>query len=344
MNIAVTGASGHIGNNLVRSLVEGGHKVRVLLHRPPAAGAKSGGSDDSSRALADVACEHVIGDVCDRASLDQAFAGADHVYHLAAHISISPAEDARCEPVNVEGTRNVVAACRQAGVRRLIHFSSVHALWSEGVSHRDGASHPIDERHELADRPEALPYDRSKARSEKVVLSAVADGLDAVIVNPGAVLGRHDYRPSAQGSAIIDWVKGRVPALVEGGYNWVDVRDVVSGAIAAAERGRRGERYLLTGHPLSFQELARCLEATSGQRMPRFVTPLWLARLASPAVVATSKLLGTRPLVTPYALQIIACNYHFKHDKARGELGYEPRPIEETLSDMLTWYRSAGYL
>ena len=341
MNIAVTGASGHIGNNLVRSLVDAGHKVRVLLHHPPTS---QGVASDTGRALADVPCEHVLGDVCDPASLKQAFAGADHVYHLAAHISISPDEDARCEPVNVEGTRNVTAACRETSVRRLIHFSSVHALWCEGIGHREGAAHPIDERHELADRPEALPYDRSKARSEKVVLAAVADGLDAVIVNPGAVIGRHDYRPSAQGSALLDWVRGRVPALVEGGYNWVDVRDVVSGAIAAAERGRRGERYLLTGHPLSFQELAGHLESASGKRMPRFVTPLWLARMASPLVVATSKLLGTRPLVTPYALQIIACNYHFKHDKAKAELGYTPRPIEDTLGDMLAWYRSAGYL
>ncbi len=341
MNIAVTGASGHIGNNLVRSLVDAGHKVRVLLHRPPTS---DGAPGDAGRALADVSCEHVLGDVCDPVSLKQAISGADHVYHLAAHISISPDEDSRCEPVNVEGTRNVVTACREAGIRRLIHFSSVHALWCEGIGHREGAAHPIDERHELADRPEALPYDRSKARSEKVVLAAVAEGLDAVIVNPGAVIGRHDYRPSAQGSALLDWVKGRVPALVEGGYNWVDVRDVVSGAIAAAERGRRGERYLLTGHPLSFQELAGHLETASGKRMPRFVTPLWLARMASPLVVATSKLLGTRPLVTPYALQIIACNYHFKHDKAKAELGYTPRPIEDTLGDMLAWYRSAGYL
>ncbi len=340
MKIAVTGASGHIGNNLVRSLVSQGHHVRALVHRS----GPSATEPDGPRALAGVACEQVSGDVGDPESLDRAFAGVDHVYHLAAHISISPEEDARCEPVNVEGTRNVIAATRRAGARRLIHFSSVHALWSEGVSHKHGASAPIDERHPLADRPEALSYDRSKARAERVVLQAVDEGLDAVIVNPGAVIGRHDYRPSAQGSALLDWVKGRVPALVEGGYNWVDVRDVVSGSIAAAERGRRGERYLLTGHPLSFRDLAKHLEASSGVRMPRFVTPLWLARMASPAVIAASKLMKSRPLMTPYALQIVACNYHFKYDKAAAELGYQPRPIEDTLTDMLSWYRQAGYL
>lgn len=344
MKIAVTGASGHIGNNLIRTLVSQGHKVRALVHRSAHSSTEDTAAHEGPRALAGIDCERASGDVCDRASLERAFKGADHVYHLAAHISISPEEDARCEPVNVDGTRNVIAACRKAGVRRLIHFSSVHALWSEGVSHKHGASAPIDERHELADRPEALPYDRSKARAERVVLAAVEEGLDAVIVNPGAVLGRHDYRPSAQGSAILDWVKGRVPALVEGGYNWVDVRDVVSGSIAAAERGRRGERYLLTGHPLSFRDLARRLEASSGLRMPRFVTPLWLARMASPAVIAASKLMKTRPLMTPYSLQIVACNYHFKHDKAAAELGYQPRPIEDTLTDMLSWYREAGYL
>lgn len=343
MKIAVTGACGHIGNNLIRTLVDQGHQVRALVHDRGNSAGKSG-SATSPRALAGVSCDPVLGDVASPESLERAFEGADHVYHLAAHISISPAEDAGCEPVNVEGTRNVIAACRKQGVRRLIHFSSVHALWSEGVGHKDGASAPIDEQHPLADRPEALPYDRSKARAERVVLAAVAEGMDAVIVNPGAVLGRHDYRPSAQGSAILDWVKGKIPALVEGGYNWVDVRDVVDGAIAAAERGRRGERYLLTGHPLSFHELAQRLEQSSGIRMPRFVTPLWLARMASPAVIAASKLLGTRPLITPYALQIVACNYHFKHDKAAAELGYSPRPIEDTLTDMLGWYKQEGYL
>lgn len=342
MKIAVTGACGHIGNNLVRELAAQGHHVRALIHRTEASAQSA--SHEPPRALSGVTCEALPGDVCHPESLDRAFQGADHVYHLAAHISISPDEDARCEPVNVEGTRNVVAACRKAGVRRLIHFSSVHALWSEGVSHKNGASAPIDENHPLADRPEALPYDRSKARGERVVLSAVEQGLDAVIVNPGAVLGRHDYRPSPQGSAILDWVKGRVPTLVEGGYNWVDVRDVVSGSIAAAERGRRGERYLLTGHPLSFREIAKHLESSSGLRMPRFVTPLWLARLASPAVISASKIMGTRPLMTSYSLRIVACNYHFKHDKAAAELGYQPRPIEDTLTDMLGWYRDAGYL
>lgn len=342
MSVVVTGASGHIGHNLVRELLTQGRKVRALVHTRPAGGSAS--ADASINALASLGTELVHGDVCDRGSLDRAFAGAEVVYHLAAHISISPEEDHRCEPVNVEGTRNVVAACRAAGVRRLVHFSSVHALWAEGVSHRDGASAPIDERHELADRPEALPYDRSKARGEKVVLQAVAEGLDAVIVNPGAVIGRHDYRPSAQGSALIDFVKRRVPALVEGGYNWVDVRDVVAGAIAAETRGRRGERYLLTGHPLSIKQLAQRLESATGHSVPRFVTPLWLARVASPFVVTASKLLGTRPLVTPYSLQIIAANYHFKHDKAAAELGYSARPIEETLVDMFDWYRQNGYV
>lgn len=327
MTVVVTGASGHIGNNLVRTLVERGRRVRAVVH------------SDENRGLAGLSgVEQVRGDVCDQASLDRAFAEADVVYHLAAHISISDDEDHRVDAVNVQGTRNVVAACERAGVRRLIHFSSVHALWGHP------AHLPIDENSELADRPDALAYDRSKAQAEKAVLAAAARGLDAVIVNPGAVLGPNDFRPSAQGSFLIDLCRRKMPALVQGGYNWCDVRDVVTGALAAEERGRRGERYLLAGHPLSVSELAQVVQQMSGVRVPRMVTPLWMARLAAPGFMVVSKALGKRPLFTKHALQILGSNYQFKLDKARRELGYSPRPISETIGDSVSWYRSAGYL
>jgi dihydroflavonol-4-reductase len=327
MVTVVTGASGHIGNNLVRALLQAGGSVRALVH----------GADNRGLAGLD-RVEQVHGDVCDLASLQQAFAGADLVYHLAAHISISDDEDTRVEQVNVQGTRNVVAASQRQGVRRLVHFSSVHALWGHP------SDRPIDEQHELADRPDALPYDRSKALAEKAVLAGVESGLDAVIVNPGAVIGPNDFRPSAQGAFLLDLCRKKFPALVGGGYNWCDVRDVVDGALAAGQRGRRGERYLLAGHPLSVKELALIVERKSGVRIPRMVTPLWLAHLAAPGVTMVSKLLGKRPLFTTHALQILGSNYQFVIEKARRELGYSPRPIEETVGDTIDWYRSAGYL
>jgi len=349
MTVVVTGASGHIGNNLVRALLEQSgqpgqadqpvqpglpaqkaetqrRKVRVLVYGP------------DSRGLSGLDVEEVRGDVRDPASLRRAFSGAEIVYHLAAHISICEEDDKYVESVNAEGTKNVVAACQREGVRRLVHFSSVHALWGHPIDR------PIDENQELADRPDALPYDRSKARGEKAVLAGVQNGLDAVIVNPGAVLGPNDFRPSAQGELLIDLCRGRLPALIEGGYNWCDVRDVVKGALAAEKRGRRGERYLLTGHPLSFKDIAKLVEKASGARAPRLVTPLWLARLAAPAHMTVSKLLGKRQLLTNHSVQIVGSNCQFVLDKARRELGYTPRPIAETITDSIAWYRSAGYL
>jgi dihydroflavonol-4-reductase len=323
----VTGASGHIGNNLVRALLAQGRKVRVLMH------------GDDNRGLDGVdGLEQVRGDVRDAASLQRAFAGAEVVYHLAAFISIYSGDDHHTLPVNSEGTRNVVATCQREGVRRLVHFSSVHALWGHP------RERPIDETQELADRPDALPYDRSKALGEKAVLQGVQGGLDAVIVNPGAVIGPNDYRPSPQGRFLMDLYQRKLPALVAGGYNWCDVRDVVGGAMAAEQRGRRGERYLLAGHPLSLRELAQVIERVTGSRAPRMVTPLWVAQLVAPGAELWSKLRKERPKFTRHSVQIVGSNYQFVLDKARRELGYSPRPIDSTVADTIDWYRSAGYL
>jgi dihydroflavonol-4-reductase len=330
--VVVTGATGHIGNNLVRALLqrsgEGeGIRLRALVH------------NDDTRSLKGLdGIEFVRGDVRDLSSLQSAFSGADVVYHLAALISISDDEDRLVEEVNVGGTRNVVTACQRAGVRRLVHFSSVHALW--GLP----KDRPIDENQELADRPDALAYDRSKAMGEKAVLAGVQSGLDAVIVNPGSVVGPNDFRPSAQGQFFIDLCKRKLPGLVEGGYNWCDVRDVVRGAMAAEKRGRRGERYLLAGHSMTIKEVADTVGQVSGVRVPRMVTPLWLAQLFAPAAEAFSKLLGKRPLVTSHSLQIVGGNYAFTIDKARRELGYSPRPFIDTVRDSIDWYRQNGYL
>lgn len=325
--VVVTGASGHIGNNLVRTLLGQGRKVRALVH----------GNDNRGLEGLD-GLEQVQGDVTDAASLQRAFSGAEVVYHLAAFISIHAGEDHNTLPVNAEGTKNVVATCQREGIRRLVHFSSVHALWGHP------RERPIDETQELADRPDALPYDRSKALGEKAVLAGVQNGLDAVIVNPGAVIGPNDYRPSAQGAFLMDLYNRKLPALIAGGYSWVDVRDVVEGALAAEQRGRRGERYLLTGHPLSLRDLALAIERVTGSKAPRMVTPLWVAALMAPGAELVSNLRKKRPKFSRHSVQIVGGNYQFVHDKARRELGYSPRPIETTIADTFSWYRSAGYL
>jgi dihydroflavonol-4-reductase len=326
MKIAVTGATGHVGANLVRTLVDGGHDVRALVHR------------GNKRGLDGVACQFVDGELGDAASLERAFAGCERVFHLAARISIVPGDEAAVRAVNVDGTRNVVAACEKTRIARLVHFSSIHAL--SPVPH-DAA---IDETRALTSSPRMPPYDRSKADAERAVLDAITRGLDAIIVNPTAILGPHDYGPSAMGRVLLDLYHRKLPALVDGGFDWVDVRDVVSGAIAAADRAPRGARYLLSGARKTVRELAAIVEEVTGVRAPRLVSPMWLARVGAPFATAVARIAGKQPLYTRHSLHALRNHQLVSHDKATRELGYAPRPLVETLTAAYDWFRSAGAL
>jgi dihydroflavonol-4-reductase len=326
MKIAVTGATGHVGANLVRTLVDAGHSVRALVH----AGNKRG--------LDGVACELVDGDLGDPASLVRAFDGCERVFHLAARISIVPGDEAAVRAVNVDGTRNVVAACEKTRIARLVHFSSIHAL---SPAPHDVA---IDETRALTSSPHMPPYDRSKAAAERLVLEGIDRGLDAIIVNPTAILGPHDYGPSAMGRVLLDLYHRKLPALVDGGFDWVDVRDVVAGALAAADRAPRGARYLLSGARRTVRELAALVEEITGVRAPRLVTPMWLARVGAPLATVAARVAGKQPLYTRHSLHALRNHQLVSHDKATRELGYAPRPLVETLTAAYDWFRQSGAL
>lgn len=324
MLTVVTGASGHIGGNLTRALLERGRSVRVTVRQ-------------DTRAIDGLEVQRVPADVLDPASLQRAFEGAEVVFHLAAVISITGDPAGAMQRTNIEGVRNVVEACLACGVRRLVHFSSIHAL-----SHRPEAE-PIDETRPFADG-DALAYDRTKAGGEQEVHRAVERGLDAVIVNPTAVIGPHDYKPSPVGQVLLDLYQRSFPALVEGGFDWVDVRDVVAGALAAEERGKTGERYLLSGRWASVADLARVVEEVTGVAAPRFVSPMWLARLGAPFVVAFNSVLGRRPLYTSSSLRALRCHRDVSSEKAKAELCYSSRPLRETVEDTIDWFEGAGML
>jgi dihydroflavonol-4-reductase len=209
--IVVTGAAGHAGANLVRALVAKGRPVRALVHL-------------DRQALEGLDIEVVKGDICDLDSLLGAFEGAEVVYHLAARIAISNEPWSLLEAVNVSGTRNVVEACLSCGVRRLVHFSSIHTMIDRA------GDIPVDESNPLVESRHYPPYDRSKAAAEREVRRGIERGLDAIIISPTAIIGPHDYKPSHFGEALLRLANGRLPALVAGGFDWVDVRDVVQGA------------------------------------------------------------------------------------------------------------------
>lgn len=322
--VTVTGASGHIGANLVRALLEHGHQVRATVYR-------------DARALEDLDVERVEADVLDVRSIRRAIDGAELVYHLAAVISITGDPDGQMRRVNVEGTRNVARACIEAGVKRMVHFSSIHAFSPRPESE------PIDEHRGPAE-PDSMAYDQTKAAGEREVLAAVERGLDGVILNPTSILGPHDYKPSLMGQVLLDLHRGKFPALVDGGFDWVDVRDVVQAALVAATKGRRGERHLLSGKWASFKELASLVGQTTGVPVPRFVAPMWLARLGAPFMVALNSVVGKRPLYTSSSLRALRCHRRVVSGKAQELLAFRPRPLRQTIEETFAWLGEAGML
>jgi dihydroflavonol-4-reductase len=325
MTTVITGASGHVGANLVRALIEKKLQTRCLVHV-------------SGRALEGLDTEIVRGDILDFESLCAAFKGADTVYHLAACISLSMNDRQVLESININGTRNVVDACLKTGVRRLVHFSSIHAFRQRPFSS------PVDESRPLSDSAKDPPYDRSKAGAEKEVRRGIEKGLDAIIINPTAIIGPHDYQPSYLGEALLSMAQGKLPALVTGGFDWVDVRDVVDGAVRAAETAPAGESYLISGHWVSMCDMAAMVEEITGVAAARLVCPIWLARIGAPFIKVVSQLNGRRPLYTSFSLKTLQSNRHISHEKAAREFGYQPRPFRETLIDTLKWFADSGML
>ena len=308
----------------MRELIRRRRPCRALVHH-------------NMRPIEGLPVERVSGDVMDPVSLERAFQGAEVVYHLAARISLIGGQDGLVHDTNVVGTRNVVAACLAAGVRRLVHFSSIHAFQQRPFDE------PLDETREKSG-DEAPAYDRSKALAEREVLAGVERGLDAVIVNPTGVLGPFDFEPSAMGQVLLDLHHRRLAGLVAGGFNWVDVRDVINGALAAEARGRTGQNYLLGGHWVSVVEVAETVRQVTGVAPPWFVSPMWLARVGAPFAVAFAKVRGTRPLFTSDSLAALRSNRAISFEKATRELGYSPRPFRETIQDSFAWFREMGWV
>ncbi len=325
MTVAITGAAGHIGANLIRALVVKGVPTRCLVHL-------------NHRAIDGLDVEKVHADVCDLDSLCKAFQGVDVVYHLAASISLSMGDWSRIQEINVNGTRNVIEACRRTGVRRLIHFSSIHALTQEPLDV------PVDEARPLVDSRHYPPYDRSKADAERVVRQAIENGLNAVIIYPTAVFGPYDFQPSYFGEALMLIARRRLPALVTGGFDWVDARDVVDGAILAAAKAPAGSRYLISGDWVSMCDIAAIIAEITGAKTEKFVCPLWLAHIGAPFIEAFGYINHKRPLYTSVSLRALKSNRHISHERATRELGYQPRPFRETLADTLTWFEKDGQL
>ena len=327
MLIVVTGATGHVGANMVRGLLEQGFSVRAVYH-----------SESKLTALKGLPLETVKADVLDPSSLAHAFAGAHAVVNLAAIISIGGDPKGLVMTTNTQGPRNVVAACLQAGVGKLIHFSSIHAF------HYTAKDPVVNESSPPADAdPRAFAYSRSKAIGEREVLKGLDQGLDVNVFNPTSVIGPHDYFGSLSGDMLRKLFRGALPALIRGGFDWVDARDLVPPVIEVLNHSRPGERYLLSGRWASFRELAGIAHAVSGVKPPLLTLPVWAAMAGLPFLQLHSRLTSRQALYTWESLRIIQdSNLNCSHEKAARELGYQPRALEETVRDIFEWDKGLG--
>ena len=326
MTVAVTGASGHVGANLVRALLEQGRKVRVLVR-------------EDTQAINGLDVERIQGDLHDAEALKRLVKGTEAVYHAAARISIENGGYGPLRRTNVDGVRNIMNACLEHGAGRLIHFSSIHAMTQTPLDE------PLDERRTLSNSPSHLPYDRTKAEGEVVIAEGIKQGLDVVIVTPTSVIGRNDFKPSFMGTVFCWMSNGYFPSLVNYGYDWVDVRDLVQGALAAEKKGRTGEKYLLSGSFHTVREMAEVAMPLAGRRPPSWDCPMWLAKAFAPVAELAFKAVGIPPLYTWHTLRIVEeANTHISHAKAAQELGYTTHTFEETMEDTFRWFHDRGVI
>lgn len=316
----VTGATGHIGNVLVRKLLERREKVRALIL-----------PGECRAPLAGLEVEAFEGDVLNVDSLFAAMRGVRGVFHLAGVISIMPGTDELVRRVNIEGTKNILHVAKEMKVNRLVYTSSIHAIKrvEEGV---------IDETLPYDPDNPYGEYDRAKAEATLEVEKAAHAGLATVITCPTGVIGPYDFRGSLMGNVIYAAAEKKPTLYVEGAYDFVDVRDVADGLIAAAEKGRPGESYILSGQKISVRYLLETVREITGKYFFKMKVPFDLAAFAALFTPMYYSLAKAMPRFTPYSLEVLRSNSNISHSKATRELGYQPRPLYESIRDAVKWF------
>ncbi len=325
--IAVTGATGHLGHVLVQQLLTAGEHVRIVTR----ASSELTGIDVSK-------VERVNADLTDADALRAGFAGASTVYNAAAKISFGMDTREELHRVNVEGTRCVVEAAKAANIGRLVHVSSIEAF------PLTIGPYPINEELGIDPDHTVMEYGRTKALGTRIVLDAAAAGMNAVVVCPTAFIGLPDFRLSPMGRLVLDFARGRLPAYVDGGFDFADVRDIARGVLLAGTKGRRGELYLLSGRYASIPDLMELLGRLCGRRKPLLCLPTKAIAWLMPPIELYYRISGRPPRFTRDSLHILSYGVTVDSSKAARELGYSSRPLEVTLSDTLDWFRERGML
>jgi dihydroflavonol-4-reductase len=323
----VTGATGFVGSAVARALLRAGHPVRVLA-RPAS----------DRRNLAELPVEIAIGAMEDVPSLARAVLGCRYLFHVAADYRLWVPDPRAMYRANVVGTRELMNAALAGGIERIVYTSSVATL---GIV--PGGSADEDTPSRLDDM--IGPYKRSKFQAEEVVRGLVAErGLPAIIVNPSTPVGPGDVKPTPTGRLILEAARGRMPGYVDTGLNVVHVDDVAAGELAAAERGRVGERYILGGENLSLAEILAAVARATGRRAPRLKVPYPVAFAAAAIGTATARVTGREPFTTLDGVRMARKKMYFSSAKAARDLDYRSRPAREAIADAVAWFAKSGYL
>jgi len=327
MKVFVTGATGFVGSHVARVLSQQGAELRLLVR-----------ATSRTENLEGLRAERVIGDLCDAEVLRKGMSGCELVFHVAADYRFWARDPREIYRVNVDGTRNLLEAARATGVRRVVHTSSVATIGF----HKNGQ--PADENSPVSLAGMVGAYKRSKFISEQVAMEAARDGLDVVVVNPATPVGEQDIKPTPSGRVIVDFLKRKFPAYVDTGLNLVDVRECARGHVIAAERGRRGERYILGGENLTLKQILDRLAAITGLPSPRVKLP-YAAALATGAVdtLFTGVLLRREPRVTLDSVRMGRKKMFASSAKAERELGWKLLAVDDALRRAVDWFRAHGY-
>ena len=322
--ILVTGAGGHIGNVLVKYLYQKGHKdLRLFVQQ----------TEDISY-IQKYAKEVVRGDIRDPFAVSGAVRGCEYVFHLAGLVKISGVRKKLVYEVNHGGTKSVVDACLEKGVKRLLYVSSVHAL-------REPESGHIDETLDPGMNTLNGAYAKSKAMATIEVMSALQKGLDAVIVFPSGVIGPYDFRASYTGSAIKGYIDGqKTQYYFDGKYDFVDVRDVADGIYRAWKYGEKGQGYIISGSVSSLEEIICAVEDSTGNTIKRRRIPYLLVKAAAMLAPVYYTMARKKPILSKYSIDVLMSNSDISSDKAKAQLGYHPRPLMRTIRDMVRWHRA----
>ncbi len=318
----VTGAAGHLGSTVIRLLQNTDSEVYGLL------------LPEEKPVIKAPNIHYVHGDVCRKETLSPLFENADgktvKVIHTAGIISIEREVSPLVYEVNVNGTKNMIHICREKEVDRFVYVSSVHAI--PEMAYRE----TIHEAGFFSAASVVGGYAKTKAEATQSVLDASRKGLQAVIVHPSGIIGPYDKGNNHLVQLVIEYMNGKLPVCVKGGYDFVDVRDVAAGCLFAAEKGKQGQCYILSGHYLSIQDMLSCAgKYCNKKKLPAI--PVFLAEFAAPWIESFSRICGKRALYTRYSLHTLTSNSNFSSSKARTELGYFSRPADDTIRDMTGW-------